>query len=207
MDYLEQTIMGLPPLKGIPKSNACIELVQDNVNLRLEFSQIADFVLQYSGLSDTLSKYLKVEDAESFIKNPPNDGRDYARRGNSWVASTISTPTQKSYPVIRHGDKWIRMDRYDLKMQVGDGEGFDLAVAQVFNLDGKEDHDIFFKNTPEEGRAMLVTLIVHGSGGVLTWPANLIWDQSTAPTLGDVVTVLTLVWCGEFWMGNVFSRC
>ena len=114
------------------------------------------------------------------IGEAPNDGGYYFRRQLAWE----------------------RLNRYDVKLATTTNL-MDLAAQQVFIVDGTANRTLQFTWEPPADRAMAAIIRINGSGGVITWPANILWNKNIAPVLGDAFTVVTLVWTGNGWIGTV----
>lgn len=114
------------------------------------------------------------------LQEAPEDGGSYVRKDNGWT----------------------RLDRIDLSV-ASTTDTLDLAVRQVFRVDATSNKTLVFANAPGADRAMSVVVKLLGSGGIITWPAGIAWDNDTAPELGATFTTIVLFWDGTSWDGGV----
>lgn len=156
-----------------------------------------EFTIPEAGVGDLTSKdgkqYARVFEAggttaiwkeiATIADLTTKDGKQYARV----FESAGSTPIWKEIvpPVF---------DKYTLKHNASIAE-LDLSVAQVFSINATAARTLTFKTgtVPGAGRAMAVILFINGTG-TITWPAGVVWNQSTQPVLGATTTLVTLVW-------------
>ena len=97
----------------------------------------------------------------------------------------------------------VKFDRYDVKLQALAANNIDLNLAQVFTFTMSGSRTLTISNEPGSGRTATLVLIISGNTGTITWPANVTWNASTAPTLGTNTTIVTLIWKGTGWVGAV----
>lgn len=95
-------------------------------------------------------------------------------------------------------------DRYDLALTTTT-TALDFALAQVWKIAHNGARTLTFQNQPASDRTMVAVIIINGSTGVITWPANVVWSGGVVPTLGATQTVITLLWTGNGWTGTVGS--
>lgn len=84
---------------------------------------------------------------------------------------------------------------------VVDSVAIDHQAASLSNVDATTDPTITI-TSPAVDEMVEMYLHVNGTGNV-QFPASIVWDQSTAPVLGSVRTLIKLVWVGDVWLGRV----
>lgn len=98
-----------------------------------------------------------------------------------------------------------RLQSYRLAATTTEGV-IDLDVANVFRITANAPKTISFVNTPGSNVFLTIVIVVSGNTGALTWPSGIVWDAGIAPTLGANKTVITLVWDGTTWIGNMGAK-
>ena len=94
--------------------------------------------------------------------------------------------------------------KYDLDVNAATA-ALDLSTGQVFKVSATVARTLSFTNPPAAGRAM--TVVVHITGAAkVTWPASILWNNSTVPVQGAQWTTIILVWIGDGWVGSVGAR-
>lgn len=92
--------------------------------------------------------------------------------------------------------------RYETK-SVETTASIDVKAATVFRVDGTTSPTLTLSNaTLGTDRAMVISVFVTGSGGTITWPAEINWSGGTEPTLGTNWTNVVLSWTGTMWIGS-----
>jgi|SRR5690606_15247229 len=99
------------------------------------------------------------------------------------------------------GDVAKQMKRYDLPFS--DSTEIDLAATQVYRYSVTGNIELTIANPPAADRAMTAVIIFEGSAGSVTWPENITWNEDIAPVLATNLTVVTLLWVGDKFLGNV----
>lgn len=128
------------------------------------------------------------------------DGIPKVRLDGAWVdLDVLEAPVDNGY-YIRKDGAWVKLDRYDLKV-ASTMDVLDLSAQQVFTIDASVDRTLSFTNVPSADRAMTVVIKIAGTG-TITWPAGILWNAETAPTLGATFTVVVLFWTGVEWIGT-----
>ena len=94
--------------------------------------------------------------------------------------------------------------RYDLAVAVSTST-LDLSLSQVFKINASQPRTLAFSGVPAANRAMTVVLQITGKGEI-TWPAEILWNNSQVPVLGDSWTTVILIWVGDGWVGSVGAR-
>ncbi len=94
-----------------------------------------------------------------------------------------------------------KFNKYNLAIETSTGV-LDLSSAQVFRIDNSATtaKTISFTNAPAD-RAMTVVVRIIGSKGVITWPADITWNDNLPPVLGTTLTTVCLLWDGLSWSG------
>lgn len=93
-------------------------------------------------------------------------------------------------------------DRYDLALRSATNE-LNFATGQVWQITHNANRTLTFINQPPADRSMVAVVIINGSTGTITWPANVQWSGGVIPTLGTTQTIITLLWTGTKWTGSV----
>lgn len=135
------------------------------------------------------------------VTEVPNDGKKYLRINGGWVELVVDEAPLDGNDYLRSNGAWKALDRYTLKVSATNA--LDLAVQQVFRIDGTVDQTLTIANPPSADRAMPVVIKVLGTGGVITWPVDIDWVSDSAPVLSPVYTVVLLTWLGDGWIGHV----
>lgn len=206
MNTTDQTLLGLPDLQEQILDSSRFELVQDGANYKVSYGKVRSQILGELDTQQLLSGLIGRLDFSQYCQEAPQDGKLYLRQNGRWVDAGITSPPTTNHPLLRWGNQWVRLDRADWKIVRADQGPLDLKTAQIFRLDGAQDKDILFTNLPEEGRAIFVSLIFNGSGGVFNWPSNISWDEDHAPSMGPKMTVINMIWYGDGWVAHVFAR-
>jgi aromatic ring-cleaving dioxygenase len=129
------------------------------------------------------------------------DGKQKVRLDGQWVDLAVLEAPKDGGRYMRRNGEWIRLNTYDLVVSSATTV-LDLSVSQVFTIDNSTNRTITIVNPPAATRAMTVVIVINGSTGAITWPANVFWNQGAAPTLGTTTTVVTLLWDGTRWIGT-----
>lgn len=95
-----------------------------------------------------------------------------------------------------------RFNKYNLAIMTTTG-ALDLGQAQFFTVANTVagQKTLTFNNAPTD-RAMVVVVRVRGNAGNIVWPTGVVWNESTAPTLGATLTTVCLLWDGTSWTGQ-----
>ena len=92
-------------------------------------------------------------------------------------------------------------DRYDLPFSTATSI-LDLSTQQVFKVDATVNRNLQFTYVPPSDRVMSVIIHLLGKGGLIVWPAGIVWNNDLAPELGNQSTTISLFWTGESWLGS-----
>ncbi|EBG0211815.1 hypothetical protein H9V85_001592 [Salmonella enterica subsp. enterica serovar Louisiana] len=100
-------------------------------------------------------------------------------------------------------DGWLKRERFDVEVAEAKAPGntLDVSSHQCFIIDGTKSASVTFTGLPE-GRAVMLVLIVRGSGGNLLWPEDLQWSWAIPPSLGKTRTIIPVIWDGEGLYGG-----
>lgn len=146
-----------------------------------------DQTLQEIYLKQTNELWVKLEGhlGGGNVYDAPSDGVRRVRVNGAWAVETqaqkigvISTTT----PVV------------DLGKQ---------TVAFTLDNTGATAKTISFTNVPTNEYMLPISIVIKGKAGVLTWPSNVKWSGSTAPTYGEAKTVVVILWDGEEFLATV----
>ena len=79
------------------------------------------------------------------------------------------------------------------------------ALGTTFRLDNTTAgaKTLSFTQTPAAGKDSLLTVLVKGKAGALTYPGNVTWSNAEVPVLTTTITTLIFLWTGTDWVGSV----
>lgn len=99
-------------------------------------------------------------------------------------------------------DGWLKRERFDVAVQdVPENGVLDASSHQCFYIDGTKNLSLTFTGLPA-GRAVMLVLVVRGSGGQLVWPDTLHWSWGIPPSPGKTRTIIPVIWDGEGLYGG-----
>lgn len=91
------------------------------------------------------------------------------------------------------------------KISTSETSVLDLQTQQAFIIDASVSKTIELVNAPAPASCMYVTIKLKNSGGQITWPAGIYWDDGIEPVLGLNRTLVSLFWDGQEWTGSILS--
>lgn len=192
--YFTQARVRSTPLAGISFSTNSAIAAGDTVLTafgKLQ-AQITAFVPGFADVPTDTNLYLRKGDHTWSLYTPPAAG----------ISAPAGGADGKTY--VYRNNVWVSFDFYDLLMVAATTE-LDLSTARVFSIANSSARTLTFKagTTPGATRSATIVLIINGAG-VITWPANIVWNGSAQPALGATTTVVTLLWdgIGNRWIGS-----
>lgn len=135
------------------------------------------------------------------VYSPAGD-KPMVRVGPDWVELEVKEAPKDGKNYVRRNGQWVVVDRYDLAMISSTGE-VDAAVGNTFVMENGTagTRALSFKNLPAN-RAMTLVVFVRGNTGNITWPAEVKWNNTLAPTLSTTFTNLVFFWTGTEIIGS-----
>lgn len=82
--------------------------------------------------------------------------------------------------------------------------GINTSTSAVVRVDANANRTLSLTNPPANNRAQVLTVLLTGNTGTITWPSAIRWSGGAAPDLMASWTAVTLMWAGDgYWYGFV----
>ena len=80
-----------------------------------------------------------------------------------------------------------------------------IGLGRTFKLDNTTAGSkvVTFVDVPTGNKTALITLLVNGKVGAVTYPVGVVWTGGMAPEFTTGVTTLLFMWTGSAWIGSV----
>lgn len=180
-------------------------------------NEVAAFINQRAivaaASATTASQHEQVAADQAALANTARQGAEAAATAAEMsaaiagAATGIDTKGKEGLPLVVDASGMVVASsgykRYDVASLVTTTV-LDMAEAQVFKIDVTSNRTLTFSNPPAANRAMTAVVVLTGSLGSYSveWPAEILWDTGSPPSLGGSVLVVVLQWVGGVVIGS-----